>query len=109
MSRWFGKVGYDDTADRGDDVWESNITERAYYGDVLEFSSRWDSKSDKVNDDLRIGNSISIIADAYAYQSFSQIKYVEFMGAKWEVTNVKVQPPRLILSLGGVWNDVEDE
>ena len=109
MSRWFGKVGYDNTADRGDDAWASHITEREYYGDVLKLYSRWETKTEKSNDDLRIGNSISIIADAYAYQSFHLIKYVEYMGSKWKVTSVEVQPPRLILTLGGVWNDVEDE
>jgi hypothetical protein len=30
--------------------------------------------------------------------------YVEFMGTKWKITNVEVQYPRLILSVGGVYN-----
>ena len=26
------------------------------------------------------------------------------MGATWKVTDIEVQPPRLILTIGGLWN-----
>ena len=104
MSKWYGVVGYSETKEISPDVWTSNeCIERFYYGDVMKNHSRWDSK-DQLNDDLRLNNTFSIIADAYAYQNFSRIKYVEYMGAKWKVTDVDVQTPRLILTVGGVWN-----
>ena len=61
--------------------------------------------SDKVNDDINISNEISIIADPFAYQNFHAMRYVEFMGAKWKISSVEVQYPRLILTVGGVYND----
>ena len=46
----------------------------------------------------------SIIADPFAYQNFHAMRYIEWMGAKWKITKVNVQSPRLILSVGGVYN-----
>ena len=53
---------------------------------------------------LYISNLISIIADPYAYKSFHSMRYVEFMGNKWKVANVEIQYPRLILTIGGLYN-----
>jgi hypothetical protein len=32
------------------------------------------------------------------------MRYVEFMGTKWKITNIEVQYPRLTLSIGGEYN-----
>jgi hypothetical protein len=53
---------------------------------------------------LAINNQISIVADPFANQNFHSMKYVEFMGTRWKITNVDVQYPRLILTMGGVYN-----
>jgi hypothetical protein len=58
----------------------------------------------KVNDDLSVNNSISIVADEYANEHFFAIRYVAWAGTLWTVTNVEVQSPRLLLTLGGVYN-----
>lgn len=105
MEKFYGKVGYCVTTEDpvGSGVWRDVVTERNYYGDVLKNSTRW-SQSDNLNDNLKINNRISILADAYAYQNFSLIKYVEWMGVLWKVETVEVERPRLILSLGGEYN-----
>lgn len=103
MAKFYGKIGYSETVETSPDVWEDQIVERVYRGDVNRISRKWE-KSDGVNDDLNVSHEISIIADAYACEHFSAIKYVEWMGAKWKVPSVEVQRPRLILSIGGVWN-----
>lgn len=84
-------------------VWEPNIIERPYYGDLIKNTRRLQS-TDKVNDDINISNEVSIVADPYAMTNFHTMRYVQFMGAKWKITNVEVQYPRLILSLGGLYN-----
>lgn len=104
MAKWYGKVGYSVTKETAPGVWENEDTERNYYGDILQNTSRWMANSDSTNDNLLINNKISIVSDPFADQNFSHIKYCEFMGAKWEVTNVEPQRPRLILTLGGVYN-----
>ena len=103
MAKWYGNVGFADTAKTEPGVFETQITERSYYGDVI--NSRWKRQpSGGVNDDINISNRISIIADPYAMNHCSTIAYVEYVGAKWKVAEVDVQYPRLILSIGGVWN-----
>lgn len=105
--KFYGVVGYCypeyiEDPDRPDIV-EDVTREIKYYGDVLKNNRRWE-KSEGVNDDLNISNRISIVADAFAYDHFFAIKYVEWMGTKWKVTDIEVDRPRLILSIGGVWN-----
>lgn len=104
MSKFYGKVGYAQTVETVPGVWEEQIIERVYSGELRRNSSRWSNSSDSTNDDLNISNVIRITVDPFAYQNFHSIKYVEFMGAKWKVTNVEVDHPGLILTLGGVYN-----
>ena len=56
------------------------------------------------NDDIAFENNFSIVADAYAYENFANMRYVVWNGSKWRVTNVEVRRPRLILTVGKVWN-----
>lgn len=105
MAKWYGVVGYASTEEVKPGDWRDVITERQYTGDVLKNTNRWSGSSDSTNDNLNINNQLSIIADPYAYQNFHSIKFVEFMGTKWRVTTVDASTyPRLILTLGGVYN-----
>lgn len=72
-------------------------------GDILRNTRRLQS-GESVNDDLSVGNSISIVADAYANEHFFAMRYVQWAGTLWKVSDVEVQSPRLILRLGGVYN-----
>lgn len=105
MTRWYGKVGYSETVETKPGVWMDNETVREYYGDVLRNTTRWSQNSESTNDNLTINAQISIVADAFAIDKFYSIKWIEFMGVKWSVDSIDpTQPPRLILTLGGVWN-----
>lgn len=101
--RFCGKVGYLTSEETRPGIWEDIITERVYRGDVVNNRSKWE-KTEYVNDDINITSDISILADAFAYQHFSEIKYVEFMGAKWRVISATPERPRISLTLGGLYN-----
>lgn len=103
MAKYFGMIGFAYTVETTPDVWEEKILERPYYGDMLRRSRRLQT-ADKLNDDIEISNELSILADPYAQQNFFQMRYAEFRGTKWKITNVDVQYPRLTLTLGGVYN-----
>lgn len=103
MAKYYGAVGYAIANEVRPGIWKDTIVERMYYGDIIRNTRRLES-SNQANDDINISNEISILADPYANENFHLIKYVEFMGTKWKVTNVTVQFPRLILSVGGVYN-----
>lgn len=105
MARFYGMIGYIETPVNETDPgkWEETVKEVPYFGDVLTNSRRIEA-GDGVNDNIEINNQISIVADQYAYDHFFAIRYICWMGARWKVKNVTVQRPRLILSIGGVYN-----
>lgn len=103
MAKFHGRVGYAQTAETAPGVHTEEIVERVYQGDVLS-DRRLLVQSDGVNPNITSGNSISVVADAYANAHYFAIRYVEWGGVLWTVQDVDVQPPRLILRLGEVYN-----
>jgi hypothetical protein len=105
MAKFYGQIGYGENVETfaGSGVWQDIITEYPYYGDLVRNSRSLES-GEKVNDDISVGNSISIVADQMANEHFFKMKYVVWAGARWTVTKVDVLGPRLTLSLGGVYN-----
>lgn len=106
MAKWYGNVGYVEMVEVEPGDWREEITTRPYYGDAIR-NTRMLQNSGGLNDNVNIGNQISIVADPYANNHIYDMRYAEFQGAKWKVTNVDVQYPRLILTLGGIYNDGE--
>jgi hypothetical protein len=103
MAKWYGKIGYGSTGETSPGVWKETITEKNYYGDLTRNTRKLQSAS-QLNDDINIANELSIVADPFAYENFHSMLYVEFMGAKWKISSVEVQYPRLILTIGGLYN-----
>jgi hypothetical protein len=103
MAKFYGEIGYGETVEIAPGVWDDNIVERKYYGDVAR-NTRKLTEGESVNDDLSVNNSISIVADAYANEHFFAIRYIRWAGTLWKVSDVEVQSPRLLLRLGGVYN-----
>lgn len=105
MPKFYGEIGFSELVESpaGSGVWKEEIIPRNYYGDLIRNTRRLQS-GERLNDDINISNEISIVADPYAREHFYAMRYVKFMGAKWKVSNVDVQYPRLILTLGGLYN-----
>jgi hypothetical protein len=103
MARFYDEVGYGTSVETAPGVWEDVIVARKYFGDVLRNTRKLDTGA-QVNNDISVGNSISIMADDDAFAHFFNMRYVKWMGARWTVADVEVASPRLILRLGGVYN-----
>lgn len=104
MAKFYGPIGYGITSETSPGVWTDTIVERNYRGDVLQ-NYRKVSQGESINDNIDVSNRLSIISDPFAMQHFHTIKYVKWMGAAWKVTTVDAsQRPRLILTIGGVYN-----
>lgn len=103
MKRWFGNVGYIETVETDPGIWEEQITVKPYYGELIRNSGKF-QVSGEVNDDRDVAIQLSIVADAYAENHFSSMRYVEMWGEKWKITSVEPNRPRLILQIGGVYN-----
>lgn len=102
--KWSGKIGFVETKETRPGVWENVTTECNFYGDVIR-DIRKNQSSGQVNDDINISNRISIVSNSFVRDNLSFMKYIEFMGAKWKITEVEVQYPRLVLTIGGLWNE----
>lgn len=102
--KFYGKVGFwDGSVETKPGVYKSKIVEKSYSGDV-NWANRHFQPTENQNDDLKLNNQISILADLYSKQNFASIRYVVWNGVKWRVTNVEVNYPRLTLTIGGVYN-----
>lgn len=106
MSKWFGQLGFVENKEKEPSVYEEVVTERDCYGDLTRNTRRLQS-SDKVNDDITLGNTLSVVADPYITEHFCDLRYVTLYGGKWKVTDVTVEYPRLTLTLGGLWHGSE--
>lgn len=103
MAKYHGKIGFVQTEERAPSAWVEVATEREYFGEATRIAKKWES-SGHLNDNLQVNNQISIVADQYARDNLFAIRYVCWMGSRWKVTNAEVQHPRLILTIGGVYN-----
>lgn len=105
MAKFYGAVGYviGETDEQRPDVTVEKPIERLYKGDLVKSNRRLESGVG-LNDDISVSNQISIVADPYAMSHFFAMRYVKWMGSAWKVTNVDVQPPRLVLTLGGLYH-----
>lgn len=101
--KWYGKIGYARDITLSPGVHDVEYIERNYRGDLMRNNRNWND-SNSINGNLTISNQISVLSDPYILSNFQDIRYVEFMQKKWKVTNVEVQYPRLILTLGGEYN-----
>ena len=104
MGKFCGVIGFAETIEKVPGVWREKITTRKYSGDVIRNVSKV-REGEGLNDNLTLDNKISIVADPFAYKNFSTMRYIQWMGALWKITSVEVQRPRLILTIGGVYNE----
>ena len=104
MAKWHGKIGFIKQVEQQPGVYVNETIERNYCGDLIRNSRGWSNSSEGTNDNLTINNQISIIADSFASGNSSFMKYVEIMGGKWKITNIEINYPRLLLTVGGIYN-----
>ena len=81
-NKFYGKVGYAITeeVETQPGVWKNTITERNVTGELIKVSRRLEN-TNNLNNDIVMSNQVSILADPF-----------------------EVQYPRLLLTLGGVYN-----
>lgn len=103
MAKYCGMIGFAKSVQTAPGVDTLVVEEHKYYGDIIDDNRKWE-KSEQLNDDLNVTNKISIIADAFATENLSAMRYAKFMGAAWKIRSVSIAYPRIILTLGGLYN-----
>ncbi len=101
--KYRGQIGFVEVTEKRPGVRTTIPVEYSYSGDVLKRSIRFQT-TDSVNDSIGVQNQISILADPYARNHVGSMRYIKWMGTAWKITDVSVQYPRLILTLGGPYN-----
>lgn len=104
MAKYYGKIGFVTYTPGPHSVHEENVVEKYYKGDVLRNDRRNENQSDKLSEDLQLNNEISIVANSFAIENFSCMRYATYLGTKWQIKSAKILSPRIILTLGGVYN-----
>lgn len=103
MAKFYGEIGYAIVEETTQDVYVEQIKKRSCYGEFVRNTSKLQT-SGNINDDINVSSEISILADPYSLENFHTIRYVTYMGSKWKVNSVEVKYPRLVLTLGGLYN-----
>lgn len=104
MPKFYGVIGFANTKETAPGVYEELITKRRYYAEIVRNTRRW-VNAEGLNDNIDISNEFSVLADSYAINNFSRMRYIEMKGTKWKISNISIQYPRLVLTVGGVYND----
>jgi hypothetical protein len=95
-------IGFVITKETSPGVWTPTVTEKRYPAEITK--NVLAVKTADFNDNISMSNVISIIGDPFAYENPNSIRYATYMGVKWKVTNIEVERPRLILTVGGEYN-----
>ena len=91
------------------DVFEPQVVVKKVRGDVVTSRYHHDQNGDKSTiDNIRITNQISLVADQFFMKHISNLLYLEYQGVKWKVESFTIRTPRVILDLGGVYNEQEN-
>ena len=105
--KWCGKIGFLVT-ENSNGIWSEHVIEKPFTGEIIKNSIQVES-SNSVNDNLNLNNQISVIANKFVYDNFQYMKYDEVFGAMWKIKSAELQYPRLLLSIGGIWNGEQEQ
>lgn len=103
LARFYGAIGYALQQESVPGVWTDTVVEKKYRGDVILDQRRFQS-GDTVNDNINIDNSISIVADAYAYENIGFMKYIVWNNVAWKIQSFSINRPRIVIQIGGIYN-----
>lgn len=105
MAKYFGNIGFVKSVEDPDKpgFWRETVETRPYYGDVLTHQFK-NTTPTYINGEITLSNSFSIVADEYANANFGYMKFIEYKGTAWSISNIEVEYPRLIINVGGVYN-----
>jgi len=103
MARFSGEVGYVTQEETTPGVWTSVDKVRTMRGDLIRQNAN-NRDSDKANGDVSLNHRVSLVGDAYSFANYFNIKWIKIDGYKWKVTSIEIQSPRIIVTIGGMYN-----
>lgn len=104
MAKCSGKIGFALTVETSPGVFEERIVEKPYKGNITQLNAHVEDEN-SINSNFRINNNISVVANKYFLENLGHMRYVTYKGLPFKITSFQVIPPRLIFSLGSVYNE----
>ena len=101
--RYRGKLGFRTQQRTTPGVWEDQVIEKVYRGNVTRTYRATDDR-DRISAEFSANHTLSVVADDYALANLGSVVYAEWQGTKWVINSVEVNRPRLLLRLGGRYN-----
>lgn len=107
--RYSGRIGFKVTAPRepGSTIYVPTVIWKKYKGEVPRMLSKWTPSESGINDNIDISHTISIVADPFLSHNYRSIFAVEFADDFWDVKSIEIVPPRLRITIGGVYTGDE--
>ena len=104
MTRCSGNIGYALVAETQPGVWTEEVVDKKYYGEVVTDNRKFTDQN-QINDNLNISNNISVVSNKFMLDNMSYMKYITFLKSKWKISSVDIKPPRIIITMGGLYKD----
>ena len=105
MAKYSGMLGYVMPAKEDPPgIWKpSAVVEKLGRGDLIGQTINNEDVGG-LSDGININNKLSIIMDPFVNKNLESLKYVILYGTRWEIKSMTINRPRVILTLGGVYN-----
>lgn len=103
MPKCSGVIGYALAGETQPGVWTEDITEKVYYGDIVRDNRRVVDQGE-INGNINISNNISVVSNKFMLDNLAFMRYISFANSKWKIDSVDIRPPRIIITLGGLYN-----
>ena len=105
MAKYSGMLGYVMPAKEDPPgIWKpSAVVEKLGRGDLIGQTINNEDVGG-LSDGITVNNQLSIIMDPFVNKNLESLKYVILYGTRWEIKSMTINRPRVILTLGGVYN-----
>ena len=103
MPKSYILIGFAEEVETAPSVFQEVVTEKRFSADIKR-DTGGRSDAEKVNLDFTVGNTFSILANSETNNKLHAMRYVRWRGSRWTISDVSVEPPRLVLRLGGLYS-----
>lgn len=97
-------IGFVKNEETSPGVYNEVITEVKYIGEKKTVRLKNEEMSSRVNANFNLSITLSIISNSYLVDNLQFVRYVNYLGANWNVQDAVPAYPRVELSLGGIYN-----
>lgn len=100
--KWCGVIGFISTQEIDPGIYKKQEIEKSYKGYMTRLR-RQNKQEAVVNESPNMDMQIRVYINPYLNDNLYNAKYVTYMNKKWKISNIEIQYPQAILTLGGLF------